>query len=100
MLNVTQKCLVLVVLVLLASSCTKLPEYVPAGKGDVAMETLSDKSSIPLKWGNLVSVTSSGGDAPDVFQLWFQDEQGNVRMVNYDIPTNSLFHIVRFIPRK
>jgi hypothetical protein len=99
MLSRVQKCLVLVVLVLLVSSCTKLPEWVPAGKGSVAIETLQDKGSIPLKYGSLVSVTSST-DAPNAFQLWYQDEQGNVRMVIYDIPSNSLWHHVRFIPRK
>jgi hypothetical protein len=99
MLSRAQKCLVLVVLVLLTSSCTKLPQWSKAGQGNLAIETLPTMGSIPLKWGNLVTVTSS----PDVgftFQLWFQDEQGNLRMVLCDIRTNSLVDVVRFIPRK
>jgi hypothetical protein len=99
MLSPVKKCLVVMVLVLLPLSCVKMPQWAGPGQGNVAMETLPTKDSIPLKWGNLVSATAS----PDVrygFELWFQDEQGNLRMVIYSILTNSLDANVRFIPRR
>jgi hypothetical protein len=99
MLSLVQKCLVVMVLVLLPLSCTKIDEQAPAGQGNVAIETLPVKNSIPLEWGNLVSVTVTP-EAGAFFQLWFQDEQGNLRLVLYHARTNSLMDIVRFIPRK
>jgi hypothetical protein len=99
MLNPVQKCLVVMVLALLPLSCTKIPQWATPGQGNVAIEPMPTKDSIPLKWGNLVSVATS----PEVrygFELWFQDEQGNLRMVVYDIQTNNLSANFRFIPRK
>jgi hypothetical protein len=99
MFSPLQKCLVVMVLVLLPLSCTKIGEQAVTGQGRVAVETLTTKDSIPLSWGKLVSVTMTP-DAGYFFQLWFQDEQGNVRMVVYHMRTNSLMDQVRFIPRK
>ena len=99
MLSRTQKCLVLAVLVLLASSCTKIPQVPITGQGTVAIESAPTTGSIPLKYGNLVSVTTT----PDMnywFQLWYQDEQGNIRIVLYQAHTNRLGNVVRLIPRK
>jgi len=100
MLNRIEKCVLLVILVLLLLSCTKIPQWATPGQGNVAIETLPTKDSIPLKWGNLVSVTASPGGVRNVFELWFQDEQGNLRMVVYDVSTNSLYSNVPFITRK
>jgi len=99
MLSVVQKCLVVMVLVLLPFSCTKIPEWAGPGQGKVAIETVALKDSIPLEWGNLVSVTMTT-QAGYLFQLWFQDEQGNIRMVLYQMRTNNLMDQVRFIARK
>ena len=99
MLSLLQKCLLVMVLVLLPLSCTKIGEQAPTGQGNVGIETLPAKDSIPLKWGNLVSVTTSPG-VTTAFELWFQDEQGNLRMAIYQMRTNSLSDEVRFIPRK
>ena len=99
MLSPLQKCLLVMLLVLLPLSCTKIGEEAPTGQGNVAIETLPVKNSIPLEWGNLVSVTVTP-EAGAFFQLWFQDEQGNLRLVLYHARTNSLMDIVRFIPRK
>ncbi len=99
MLSPVKKWLVVTVLALLPLSCTKIPQWAGPGKGSVAMETLPSKDSIPSKWGNLVSATAS----PDVrygFELWFQDEQGNLRMAVYDLLTNTLHPNARFIPRR
>ena len=99
MLSPTKKCLVVMVLALLPLSCTKIPQWAGPGQGKVAIETLPTEDSIPLKWGNLVSVTTSPA-ARYGFELWFQDEQGNLRMVAYDMLANNLHPNVRFIPRR
>jgi hypothetical protein len=99
MLSPVQKWLLVMILVLVPLSCTKIGEQAPTGQGNVAIETLPANNSIPLKWGNLVSVTVTP-EAGAYFQLWFQDEQGNLRLVLYHARTNSLMNIVRFIPRK
>jgi hypothetical protein len=99
MLSPLQKCLVVMVLALLPLSCTKIPDWASPGQGNVAVERLPTKDSIPLKWGNLVSVTTSPG-VNNAFELWFQDEQGNLRMVVYDGRTNNLYANVPFITRK
>jgi hypothetical protein len=99
MLSPVQKCLVVMVLVLLPFSCAKIPEWAGPGQGKVAIETVPLKDSIPLEWGNLVSVTMTT-EAGYLFQLWFQDEQGNLRMVLYQMRSNTLMDQVRFIARK
>ena len=99
MLSPVQKLLVVMVFVLLPLSCTKIPQWATPGQGNVAVETLPAKDSIPLKWGNLVSVTASPS-VGNAFELWFQDEQGNLRMVVYDARNNILYTNVPCIPRK
>src|SRR4030042_7006914 len=98
MLSPVKKCLVVAVLALLPLSCTKMDQWAAPGQGNVAVEKLPTKGSIPLGWGNLVSVTPSPAGS-DRFDLWFQDEQGNIRLVAYDLRTNNLLTEARFIPR-
>ena len=83
-------CIVIAVPVIFLSSCTKLPEWAAQGEGDIATDTLPQEDSIPAQWGNLVSVTTSPSIA-HVFQLWFQDEDGNVRLVSYSARSNSFY---------
>ena len=99
MLSRTQKCLVVGILALFPLSCTQLPEWEPPATASGALERLPTQDSVPLKWGNLVSVSTTPG-SPYMSQLWFQDEQGNLRMVNYDMRSNNLWMTARFIPRK
>jgi hypothetical protein len=98
MSSLLKKYLVVVILVLLPLSCAKLPEWSTPGKG-IAVETLPANDSIPLKWGNLVSAQNSP-NMQYLFQLWFQDEQGNLRLVFYDVRSNILMTNVRHIPRR
>jgi len=105
MLSRRRKWIVIVVVILallsLSWSCTKIreSEWGKPGKGNVAFETLPATDSVPLNWGKLVSVSSSP-NLPYAFQLWFQDEQGNLRMVLFDMHANILWKDARFIPRK
>ena len=98
MLSLVKKYLVVVILVLLPLSCAKLPEWSTSGKG-IAVETLPANDSIPLKWGNLILAQNSP-NMQYLFQLWFQDEHGNLRLVLYDIRANILMTTVRHIPRR
>jgi hypothetical protein len=76
-------------------SCTKLE--VPANvSARVAEEVLMRPDAIPAAWGNLVAVSSVPA-YPDLVQLWFQDQQGAVRMVAFRVSTQEILnaHVVR-----
>ena len=83
----------------LCLSCTRLR---PEASGTVAMElvqTLQDLSSVPAAWGNLVS---SGVDPinPQITRLFFQDEEGTIRVVFYDSRFSQLWPGVGVIRRQ
>jgi len=83
---------------LLTASCAKLPEKSTEAHGDIAYVRLVAKDAIPAAWGRLVAVSNSA-DFGHVFQLWFADEAGTVRVVFYDIRTNAFQSEGRLIPR-
>ncbi len=89
----------LAVLALLAGgiSCTRLGVSGPAEQ-KLAMEELAKADSIPLGWGKLVSVSSVPG-IEHWAQLWFQDDEGTIRMLPYNIGDNSLSGQARVIRR-
>ena len=91
--------LLLGVVFFLTLSCTKLPEWADSGEGDIATEKLQEIGSIPLKWGNLVSANLNPSRSY-YCQLWFQDENGSLRTVIYDMRINKLITNGRLIPRK
>ena len=92
------RCMAALTLVLLSLSCSRLPERTP-GEGELATERLPNAGSVPSQWGSLVSVTTQPA-SPNRFQLWFQDEEGNVRMVLYDADGGRLVSEVRLITRQ
>jgi hypothetical protein len=72
-------------LVLATWSCSRLPQRAePGSPGSVRSEVLPDSISVPAAWGNLISVTINPAFT-NVAQLWFQDAQGNVRVVVFDV---------------
>ena len=83
-------------------SCTKLPTLLPEGQGGIAREPLKDLTSVPPEWGNLVSVTTTTTTERGTmyFQLWFQDKEGNVRVVTLDTQTNHFTPNAGLLPRK
>lgn len=83
---------------LLAASCAKLPEKPVAARGDIAFVRMVAEDAIPAAWGHLVAVSNSA-DFGHVFQLWFEDEVGAVRVAFYDIRTNSFQSEGRLIAR-
>lgn len=80
-----------------AAACARLPEV--RHTGAFARDTLPDSASVPSSWGNLVSVTVNPAST-DVFQLWFQDPAGKVRLVVYDIRKVQLDRAATLITRR
>lgn len=91
--------LCLLIVVLLPISCTKIDQMTGTGTGLLTIEKLPDGGSIPADYGNLISV-SSVKQLPTVVQLWFQNEDGDIRMVRYSFKYDQFLKIAYFIPRK
>ena len=91
------KCLMFLSLAALPLSCTEMPEWAATGEGGVGVEELPYEDAIPLDWGQLVSVTLI--DENNRHQLWFQDEEGTIRMVGYNLRTNEFQPDIRAFPR-
>ena len=90
-------CLALAIF-LLASGCEKLPEEKLDERGDSAYVRMASEDAIPASWGRLVSVSNSA-DFGHIFQLWFEDTEGNVRVAFYNIRSNVFQTEGRLIPR-
>ena len=90
-------CLVMAVILVLGASCTRLGE---AGSGEqkLVLENLTRPDSIPAKWGKLVSVSSVQSEEKWA-QLWFQDDEGIIRIVPYNVSDNYLSNQARIIRR-
>ncbi len=83
---------------ILIFSCQKLPE---SSVGySFAMEELPIGDTIPLDWGVLISVSSAHLQYPGWVQLWFQDKEGNVYMVPYDVEVKKFGKFYRYLKRK
>ena len=101
MVRKTMKCLAGAFLIVAMLSCTKLPEReLPTGMDQPGLKMeLSDLGdSIPLKWGELIAVSSASQYS--VAQLWFKDNEGNIYMVPYNTETNTFFTKYRHIKRR
>jgi hypothetical protein len=89
--------IVFLTLVVIGLSCAKIPEWETPGEGVV--EELKDTGAIPSQWGNVIAVTNIPTFKYQ-FQLWLQDEDGIIRLVNYSLSRNKLLSTVRVINRK
>ena len=98
MLRRAEMCLLVMALVLFTMSCTKLSGFAPQEEGGIALEKLEDMTSIPLKFGKLISVSTI--PERNRSQLWFQDDDGNVRMVVFNMNANRLWNHARLFPQK
>ncbi len=94
MFRQTGKSIAVLMLILVSLSCARLPD--PGPKESDGLEVLPGVTPVPAAWGNLISVTGKG---TFYFQLWFEDEQGAVRMVKYDVRNQSLLPEVDLFPR-
>jgi len=91
--------LLVVVFLLPILSCARLEEAPSQKTVSLGTEKLPAPDSIPVGWGKLVSVTTTP-IYQDVCQLWFQDENGKVRMVPFNIRNRFLVPDAVVIPRK
>jgi hypothetical protein len=80
--------LALLAVFVLVPSCTKISPPLPQTGTALADEALPAGGAIPQEWGTLVSV-STAAVYPSLVQLWFQDREGNVRMVVLDLTTHQ-----------
>jgi hypothetical protein len=94
----TRKWLGVLGLALLALSCAKLPEPPTDTTKRLQNVQLPSPKAIPMEFGKLVSVTYSPF-WDDVFELWFENEEGAVHLVLYDMRSQTLVIDAWAIPR-
>ncbi len=79
-----RKYLVFLGLVAISVSCRRLDQEAPPGTGEgMPVEPLTDAVSVPSEWGNLIDVIQHPGRVQTT-RLWFQDDEGTIRVVSYD----------------
>ena len=92
-------CAIMTSFIALLLSCEKLPETQTNSEGTIKMEVAQLGDAIPLEWGNIITV-SSVGQFPGWVQVWFQDKDGAVYMVPYNVASNTFHANYRFLKRK
>jgi len=95
----TLVCGVMVILIAFLMSCAKLPDTGQKTEGNMKMELAEFGDTVPPAWGKLVSV-SSASQFPMMVQLWFQDNEGNVYMIPYDVDSNTFNATYRYLKCK
>jgi len=90
-------CLALCIALLAGASCARMGQPGP-DEQTLTLQKLPNADSIPARWGKLVSVSSVPG-VENWAQLWFQDDEGTVRMVPYNVSDNYLSGQARIIRR-
>jgi len=91
--------LLVVVLLLPAFSCSRLPEKRVQTGVTVGSEQMPAPDSIPAEWGKLVSVTTNPA-YPGWFQLWFEDGSSTVRMAAFNLRTKQFDSEAMVLPRR
>jgi len=79
------------ILILCAVSCEKT-------NPNLSEDFLVGIDSIPQDFGKLIAVTSID-EYPDWFQLWFQNEEGTIRIVKMHFFKNKMHKEVKTITR-
>jgi hypothetical protein len=85
------------VILIFGMSCTKLGEPGLAEQ-TLVLQKMTQTDSIPANWGKLVSVSSVPG-VEHWAQLWFQDDEGTIRILPYNVSNNYLSSQARIIRR-
>ncbi len=98
MLYRTGAYLLVAALVLAAASCTELRRTTPREGPAVTIEQTPYSNSVPLEWGQLISVTAD--PTWPAATLWFQNEAGEVRLVGYHHESRRLVDSVAVIGRR
>jgi hypothetical protein len=90
--------LALLAMVALAVSCARIYTPPPPSAASLPDEPVPVGNVVPAEWGTLVQVSSTDV-FPDLLQLWFQDKDGNLRMLVLDVTTHR-FTGAKLIRRK
>jgi hypothetical protein len=83
------------------AACTRLPQPMNLEQGGIEVDSQTLRrmpGSIPLAWGNLVSVTLDPINRND-FRLWFQDDAGEIRVLGIKSRTHELWTAALVIHR-
>lgn len=96
-----QWAMIVIAALLLASvaACAPIPGSEVADSQRLEVVQLPDTRTIPAEWGNLAAVSNSS-KFPDVFQLWFENEAGEIYLVVFDNQSRSLLTSSRVISRR
>jgi len=89
------KCLAGISFIVFMLSCTKIPTD---SESDLEMKKLPLADILPAQWGDLVAVTSADENSRYV-QLWFQDKEGNIYLVGFNVARNKFASKYRYIKR-
>ena len=82
-----RKCLVFLGRLAISVCCRKLDQEAPPGGAPV--ESLADAVSVPSEWGDLIDVMQHPTRG-QITWLWFQDDEGTIRVVGYNTLTTRL----------
>ncbi len=99
MFRQVRKFSVFLALALLCMSCTRLPRQSQEVGGNVEVETLQNLGSVPAEWGNLVSASTHPINM-QTMRLFFEDDEGTIRVVVYDAQLLRLWPNVGVIRRQ
>ncbi|MBD3867560.1 MAG: hypothetical protein IFK94_05495 [Acidobacteria bacterium] len=91
--------LAVVALMAALAGCAPLPGSNLDETDSLLVLQLPDTRTIPAEWGSLAAVSNSS-KFPDVFQLWFENEAGEIYLVVFDNKTRSLLTSSRAIARQ
>jgi len=80
------------------SACQKLPTQTLGGSL-LRAEKPTSLDSIPVEYGNLVSVTTGGANANEA-QLWFEQADKTIVLVRMNFVAGALGDTVVYIPRR
>jgi len=88
---------VVIAILAFGAACKKMGEP-GTGEQTLSMEELPRADSIPREWGKLISVSSIPG-IENWAQLWFEDDEGRIRIAAYNVRNNYLSKQARIIRR-
>ncbi len=91
--------LMVALLLAVLSACAPIPGSAVEDSQRLQVVQLPDTRTIPAEWGSLAAVSNSS-KFPDVFQLWFENEAGEIYLVVFDNKSRTLLTSSRAIARQ
>jgi hypothetical protein len=81
-----------------ALACVSLDAAEQGKRGELKIESVSFKDSIPKEFGRAIGVTVRP-ESPDVAQLWFEKADGTIVLINVDSKHGRLGEKILVVPR-